>query len=233
MCAAFTIEDIEHQINSLTDELLNTEVFGSDEDNPESLNTAYKFIGKICDIMDKYDNNMIPEPEDEEKINEYINTITNMIRQYIDEKCKSLKKNYSKKIAPIEKFLKDYDKGLVEWDHTITSQLAKIDRDLKQPINNKKANSKKSKIQTVVKSNPAKIRWLMGGLIPNINRDKYFLYSENPNMANQKIRIYNSEKEARDYLNRLNNLNYEETEEEQKSTKHVLDEIEILMNEFF
>ena len=52
---------------------------------------------------------------------------------------------------------------------------------------------------------------------------KYFLYSENPDVAKQKIRVYNNKIDAVNYLNRLNNPNYEETEEKHENPKSKCD----------
>lgn len=230
MCAAFTFEVIEEELNILTDELLNTGVFGNEEKIPDTLNMAYNLIGEISDIMDNSDTDP-PSPEDQEKINTYLNTITNHIRDYIDNKCKSLKNKSEKKITAIQKFLDLYDKGRKKWDHSLTTKLEKIERELKETKKNKKVNFEpRKKMQTILEYEPNEIKWFMGGPVPNASRDKYFLYSGNPDVTKQKIRVYNNKIDAINYLNRLNNPNYEETEEEKRITECVLDEIERLID---
>ena len=243
MCAAFDNKTVYTTSDKISQELLDTGFYGSDEE-PITLKRADNILNDINDILDEFRNTEIPNKYQYNIINGFIEIRMLIINFILDKIVKIVQTiiaedinliSNSKLYDPIIYILNtitQYYQGLSDWDYSLADKTINIEKDLSDiltppPKKNKKIVLKfteKEKPKIAPRRSAKKDKWKIDELHINRGSVKYIVHEIDAKSKNEIVYVYNTIGEAQTTLDRLNQ-NFAETDEDRAATDRVIDEI--------
>ena len=237
MCAAFTIENIEITADNLSNEIIESGVYGNeDEIQSDSMKQAIETLDNIVwPAIEHYDKTGFI---DENAITVALKLIRQNINNYISEKCNKLLQNLQidnalakdaeMNINKVIAMIVNYD-ATNKWKYEAFSLLDKIELQIDgsvklQNITEKQKPKKKVTFVENLQSVSNDVNWVIE-FIPYNGGGKYIVYDKAKTPYNNTVRIVNTLEEAENTAKRLNK-NYIENNDDINATISVLDEIE-------
>lgn len=243
MCAAFDNQTVYITSDKISQELLDTGFYGSDEESI-TLKRADNILNDINDILDEFRNTEIPNKYQSNIIDGFIQIRMLIINFILDKIVKIIQTIIAKDIKlilnsklydPIIYILNtitQYYQGLSNWDYSLVDKTNNIEKDLSDiltpsPKKNKKIVLKfteKEKPLIALRRSTKKDKWKIDEVDINRGSLKYIVHEIDAKPENAIVYVYNTIGEAQTTLDRLNQ-NFTETDEDRAATERAIDEI--------